>query len=240
MIKVVFENEDFCVVDKPAGLSFHQESAADGEKVPGLVQVCQSQWPQATLFPVHRLDKMTSGLVIFALNKATAQAFQTLFEQHHVEKYYVAISDAKPKKKQGWVKGDMVPARRGNWKLMPTKQNPAITRFVSQSTQPNERWFLLKPTTGKTHQLRVAMKSLGAPIMGDARYHASVQVQEMRGYLHAYALRFQLREVFYEFVCPPSFGERFLSDAAQEMLVQWSKPWQVFEPLTTPSSAQKA
>lgn len=221
---LVFEHGDFVLVDKAAGVNFHSE---DGEA--GLVvQVAQALGKE--VFPVHRLDKMTSGLVIFTLNKASAQAFQTLFENRKVEKYYLAIAKDKPKKKQGWVKGDMQPARRGSWKLCQTQDNPAVTQFISAVTQPKERWFLLKPHTGKTHQLRVALKSLGAPICGDARY-AKVELAQVedRGYLHAYALRFELNGEAFEFVQPPQSGARFVSEVAQAQLTSWRAPWAFFK-----------
>lgn len=229
MIEIVFQNEHFVLVNKPAGLGFHMEGVSEAEKVPGLVVLLQTQLDGETLFPVHRLDKMTSGLVLFALNKTTAQVFQRLFEQKEIEKYYLAIASEKPKKKQGWVKGDMLSARRGNWKLCKSQHNPAVTQFVSVSSQANERWFLLKPYTGKTHQLRVALKSLGAPIAGDERYQQLAQAKsEQRGYLHAYALRFKLYEQYYEFVCPPSEGERFIGQVAKRILLTWQAPWQAF------------
>lgn len=218
------------MVNKPAGLGFHSEADTAGEKQPGLAVLLQQQYELPELYPVHRLDKMTSGLVIFALNLPAAQRFQTLFEQREVEKYYLAISTHKPKKKQGWVKGDMVPARRGSWKLTTTQTNPAVTQFISQSCRPNERWFLLKPHTGKTHQLRVVLKSLGAPIAGDQRYDAMAKAQhEDRGYLHAYALRFEYDGEEYEFVLKPDQGERFLSDAADACLNEWQAPWRFFK-----------
>lgn len=195
----------------------------------GLVVQLQKQLQVDQLYPVHRLDKMTSGLLVFALNKPTAQAFQALFAQHKMQKFYLAISDHKPKKKQGWVKGDMQPARRGSWKLSKTLQNPAVTRFISTPLNPGERLFLLMPLTGKTHQLRVALKSLAAPICGDARYaQADEAKQEDRGYLHAYALQFSLFGQDYEFVCPPSVGERFLTAVCQAAIATWSQPWNQF------------
>ena len=79
-------------------------------------------------------------------------------------------------------------ARNGSYRLLRTLDNPAITRFWSRlDTSFGERLFLLKPHTGKTHQLRVAMKSLGAPIFGDTRYGGD---EADRTYLHAWALEF--------------------------------------------------
>ncbi|MBE0494678.1 MAG: TIGR01621 family pseudouridine synthase [Thiomicrospira sp.] len=222
-MNLIFENTDFVLLDKPAGLSFHSEQA------PGLVVLAQQQLGLPSLYPVHRLDKMTSGLVILAKNLAAAQAFQTLFEQREIEKYYLAISTHKPKKKQGWIKGDMLPSRRGSYRLATTMENPAITQFVSASLAPNERVFLVKPHTGKTHQIRVALKSLGAPISGDQRYQALAQAElEDRGYLHAYALRFSLFGENFAFVCPPTSGQRFVSNAFKVQCAAWNQPWKAF------------
>ena len=224
MIPIVFQNSDFVVVNKPAGLNFHTETS------PGLVVLVQQQLGLKEIYPVHRLDKMTSGLLILALNKKSAQAFQKLFESHQVEKFYIAISDQKPKKKQGWVKGGMVPARRGSWKLTKSNHNPAITQFISESIKPGERLFLLKPKTGKTHQLRVAMKSLSAAICGDKRYADSQKAAlEERGYLHAFAIRFSLYGHEFEFVVLPDSGCRFMQDKCQEILQTWQSPWQLIK-----------
>jgi len=224
VISIVYQNDDFVVVDKPAGLNFHSED------LPGLVVLVKQQLAVEEIYPVHRLDKMTSGLLILALHKAAAQAFQLLFESHQVEKFYIAVSDQKPKKKQGWVKGDMLPARRGSWKLTKTYENPAITQFISESIQPGERLFLLKPKTGKTHQLRVAMKSLSAPICGDERYADSVisRVEE-RGYLHAFAVRFTLFNQSYNFVSLPSNGTRFQQQLSLDILQKWQTPWNLIK-----------
>ena len=224
MIPIVFQNHDFVVVNKPEGLNFHSED------LPGLVVLVQQQLAISEIYPVHRLDKMTSGLVILALNKKTAQAFQRMFEKHEVEKFYIAISDQKPKKKQGWIKGDMVAARRGDWKLTKTMQNPAVTQFISESIQPGERIYLLKPKTGKTHQLRVAMKSISAPICGDYRYADKIKAnQEERGYLHAFAITFTLNAERFQFSCLPLTGSRFLEDKAKQITESWQSPWNIIK-----------
>ncbi len=221
-IRLVYENTDFALFCKPAGLNFHSEEEA------GFV-VQASRLLGRPLLPVHRLDKMTSGLVILTKNSETAKAFTAMFEAREIEKYYLAVSLRKPKKKMGWVKGDMHKARRGSWKLAKTANNPAVTRFVSAPLHENERAFLVKPYTGKTHQIRVALKSLGSPIAGDVRYADSAEAaKEERGYLHAYALRFTLGKETFVFVDPPVEGERFRSDAFASLLETWDSPWKFF------------
>jgi len=222
MIKILFENSDFLVALKNAGLNFHSE-----EEAGFVVQV--SQQLGVPLFPVHRLDKMTSGLIIFAKTSDVAAVFGKMFENREVEKYYLAISMRKPKKKMGWIKGDMGSARRGDYKLLTTMENPAITQFISCALRTHERFFLIKPHTGKTHQIRVALKSLGSPIAGDERYaQADEARKEARGYLHAYALRFHLNGEEFSFVSPPDEGERFVSDACKMQLDAWNQPWELF------------
>ncbi|MDD2267166.1 TIGR01621 family pseudouridine synthase [Sulfuricurvum sp.] len=221
-IRIVFDNPAFIIAHKSAGVNFHSE-----EEAGFVVQV--SQQLGIPLFPVHRLDKMTSGLVILAKTSETAAQFGKMFENREVEKYYLAISMRKPKKKMGWIKGDMSSARRGDYKLLTTMDNPAITQFISCALRTHERFFLIKPHTGKTHQIRVALKSLGSPIAGDERYAACDDARkEERGYLHAYALRFTLNGETFEFIAPPDEGERFLSNECKKQLEFWNQPRELF------------
>lgn len=224
-ISIIFQNNHFILVDKPAGLNFHSE-----DDKAGVIELIKQQEGIETLFPVHRLDKMTSGLLIVALNKATANQFLELFSERKIDKYYLAVSNSKPKKKQGWIKGDMLATRNGSWKLAKTMIKPAITRFISVSIQSGERLYLLKPETGKTHQLRVALKSISAPICGDQRYANRVEaIEEDRGYLHAYALKFNLAGHLFEFVRAPENGSRFLTKACRGKIEEWTKPWSLFK-----------
>lgn len=222
MIKILFEDSNFIIAVKNAGINFHSE-----EQAGFVVQV--SMQVGIPLFPVHRLDKITSGLVILAKSPEIAALFGKMFENRKVDKYYLAISMRKPKKKMGWVKADMGAARRGDYKLLPTMDNPAITQFISCALRTHERFFLIKPHTGKTHQIRVALKSLGSPIAGDERYAQSDEARkEDRGYLHAYALRFTLNGEEFSFVASPQEGERFISEECKAQLQQWAEPWVEF------------
>lgn len=123
MLEIVYRHTDFYIFNKPAGMSFHSETQA------GFV-VLAEQLCQEKLYSVHRLDKLTSGLLILARSSEAAARFTEMFSQKLINKVYLALSDQKPKKKQGWIKGDMVKARRGAYKLMTSLENPAITRFL--------------------------------------------------------------------------------------------------------------
>jgi tRNA pseudouridine32 synthase/23S rRNA pseudouridine746 synthase len=217
---IVFACDEFYVVNKPHDVSFHSE---DGE---GFFVLFEKQVNEK-LYPVHRLDKMTSGLVIVARTKQAAAEFGDLFSQKHkstLEKYYLAVAHGKPVKKQGWVKGDLVKARRGCYKLQKTMENPSVTRFQSQLIEPGLRLYLLQPITGKTHQLRVVLKSLSVPILGDERYGGE---HCERGHLHAYAIKFTFANTPYHFSVKPC-GGLFEHCETKKIIEQWHTPWHEF------------
>jgi tRNA pseudouridine32 synthase/23S rRNA pseudouridine746 synthase len=222
---IIADEVEFMLFYKPAGMDFHCE---DGNK--GFVALAKELTQRDALNSVHRLDKMTSGHILLAKSSQSANRFAVMFEKREIEKYYLALSTRKPKKKQGWIKADMAPSRRGSYKLLQTKNNPAITQFLSTSVRANERLFLLKPHTGKTHQIRVALKSIGAPIAGDIRYANSEEAKkEQRGYLHAYGVRFVLDGKEYCYTDMPREGERFVSEALRACVRErYNKPWELF------------
>ncbi|WP_321276982.1 TIGR01621 family pseudouridine synthase [Thiomicrorhabdus indica] len=218
---LVYDHPDFVIINKPAGMNFHGKQTENGY-ILGVADWAAKALNIEKLWSVHRLDKMTSGLLIFAKSSEAAAKFSELFQNHQIQKYYLALANQKPKKKQGWIKGDMEAARRGNYKLLPTKHNPAVTQFISTSIRPKLRLFLLKPHTGRTHQLRVALKSLGSPILGDKRYQEAKQASELdRGYLHAFALEFDWNHQEISVNCPPCFGEYFVLPETQQQIHQW-------------------
>lgn len=224
---LVFENEDVVVINKQCGINFHSE---DGEY--GVV-VAAEKALGCKLYSVHRLDKMTSGIILLAKSSQVAAQLTTLFTDHLVQKYYLAISDKKPKKKQGLIKGGMEKSRRSMWKLTKKKDNLAITQFFSYSLGEKQRLFIIKPHTGKTHQIRVALKSIGSAICGDPLYaeKGTSSVDYDRGYLHAYRIDFSLNNQHFSFTCEPLSGTLFHCDSYLKMfdelgdlaLLNWPK-----------------
>ena len=211
-LDIIYQTDDFIIIYKPCGLSVHKDQSEIG-----LTTLLAELLGVPQVWLVHRLDKVTSGLLILALNAESAVEFFRLFSEHHIQKFYLALSNQKPKKKQGLIVGDMQKARNGAWKLCQSKENPAITRFESVSCEPNLRLFILKPQTGKTHQLRVAMKSLGSPILGDALYGKNTENID-RTYLHAARLQFEFKGKAFDVFTPPKGGEWWHRDAVQSQI----------------------
>lgn len=231
--RVVFENKHAVVIDKPCGISHHSSGEEDGIlQIMRNLQDSDIEMYHGDLFSVHRLDRDTSGLLLFAKTKDAASFFGKQFAEKKVLKYYVAISNMKPKKKMGLVTGDMVPSRRSRQKLTRTQQDPARSRFISKSfdcglgvdsspeyaiystpSSPSLRAFLIQPLTGKKHQLRVMLKSLGSPALGDELYSTKdsfVNGKSDRCYLHACALQIAM---------PPSYNNRGESDSNVQLIL---------------------
>ncbi len=211
---LLYENDDFIVINKHADINFHSEDGEFG------VVVAVEKALACKLYSVHRLDKMTSGLLLLAKSSQIAAQLAALFSNHQIQKYYLAVSDKKPKKKQGLIKGGMEKSRRSMWKLTKQKNNLAITQFFSYSLENGKRLFVIKPHTGKTHQIRVALKSIGSAICGDPLYaEKSLQTGEYdRAYLHAYQIDFSLNNHDFSFQALAESGDLFHSESCVNKL----------------------
>jgi tRNA pseudouridine32 synthase/23S rRNA pseudouridine746 synthase len=222
LIEIVFEHQDFIVINKPPGIAVQNEVEQPGI----LPQVCE-QLGLSKLWLVHRLDKITSGLLILGKSERAAAEFGHMFEAHLIQKYYLAISRKKPKKKQGTVSGGMKKVRDGLWILDSSNTQRATTQFFSYGITPGSRLFVLKPLSGKTHQIRVMMKSLGSPILGDELYKGE---SADRTYLHAFALRFVYQQQDIDLCCLPQMGQAFNDEITQAKLSTLTAPWQLAWP----------
>ncbi|MBU44362.1 MAG: hypothetical protein CMN76_14165 [Spirochaetaceae bacterium] len=225
-VQLIQETEDYAVFYKPAGLVFFEDSPRM-DFLDEMRALCQDQANR--LFPVHRLDKVTSGVLLCAKGRKNANLLGNEFRFNRAEKVYVALSNRPGFKKAGMIVGDMEKSRRGSYKLLRTRDNPARTSFVSEPLNEQRtglRLMWVRPITGKTHQIRVALKSVGFAILGDPLYNAFSEArQEDRTYLHALALRFQFlgREFMVRQI--PLEGEEFLNPLCLETIKELKDPF---------------
>ena len=222
MFTLVYQHPDYLIINKHPDVSVHK----DDNEQPLLAAVAE-QTGDEKLYLIHRLDKMTSGLLLLGRNQQAASVLSGNFARRDVEKFYLAIGTKKPKKKQGVVIGDMTRSRRSSWKLESSKDNPAVTQFFSTAGGNGRRLFLCKPHTGKTHQIRVALRSVGSGIAGDMIYGCE---EVDRGYLHAYALRFPYQGEWCQFICVPDRGELWQTAEVRQALNEWQCPWELSWP----------
>ncbi|MFS1704345.1 TIGR01621 family pseudouridine synthase [Alteromonas sp. AMM-1] len=213
-MNILFSHPDFIVINKPPGITMHDPQH-------GVVQCVEQTHHLQSLHLVHRLDDGTSGCLILATNAQAAAHFEVLFRTHQVQKYYLALSDKKPKKKQGSIIGDMKNRRNGQHILLKSRENPAITQFHSVGFEGAPRAFIVRPLSGKTHQIRVALKSLGSPILGDTLYAGS---NADRMYLHAWGIAFSWHGKAINVFCSPEHGNAYVHADFSAWLSQQPNP----------------
>lgn len=200
--KVIYEDDNVIVVNKPAGLL----SEAKGE-------YC----PEKTLadygLVAHRLDRDTSGVMILAKNEEVQKFLKKQFQDRKVHKKYYAVIEGQPKLDEARIDLPMIRnMKRPTTFLVDANGKEAETFYKVLKTDSEHSLMELRPTSGRTHQLRVHMKYLGHPIVGDQVYGGE---KADRLYLHAGSLEITLpggkRQIF-EVKMPKEFNDVFRKD----------------------------
>jgi 23S rRNA (cytosine1962-C5)-methyltransferase len=185
---VIFEDEHLLVVNKPAGWNTHAPAPYAGEGIYDWLRHREPRW--ADLAIIHRLDKETSGVLVFGKTPLANKSLSEQFEQRKVTKRYLLVSDRPPPRGGLVVRSNI--ARDGErYTSLPTGAGgePAETRFKC-GTRNAERgtWEVgAEPHTGRTHQIRVHAAANGFPILGDTLYGGTPAT---RVFLHALEIRF--------------------------------------------------
>jgi len=187
-MQIIHIDEHILVVNKPAGLPV----LPDGweKDAPYLVKMLEEE--HGKVFIVHRLDKVTSGVIIFARNADTHRALNIQLEKHEAEKVYHAIMEGEPKWNEKTTKFPLRVNVGHKHRTMVDDKNgkPSETRFRILKRYPAAALAEAKPMTGRTHQIRVHAYALGHPLMGDILYGAEETSIIVRPALHAHSLTF--------------------------------------------------
>jgi 23S rRNA pseudouridine1911/1915/1917 synthase len=193
-LRVVYEDDDLLVVDKPAGLVVHPAPGhAEHTLVHGLLGLNRDlPGIGGVLRPgiVHRLDMDTSGLLAVAKTERGHASLSAQFASRTVKKGYLALVAPVLPSGQGLIDAPIGrdPRRRQQMAVV-ARGRPAQTRYRALGAAGRFTLALAMPLTGRTHQIRVHFASIGCPIVGDAVYGGALQVAP-RQFLHAAALRF--------------------------------------------------
>lgn len=191
-IRLVYEDDDIIVVHKGSGiLSVGTDNRSDGTAYSIVRNYLKNKDPHLKLFIIHRLDRDTSGLMMFAKNIEAKEAMQHNWNNMVLSRTYVAVVEGKVEKESGTVRSYL--AETSQYEVYST-QNPeegqlAITRYKRLDCRHGYSLMELSLDTGRKNQIRVHMKDLGHPIVGDRKYGAkSSPLRRMA--LHARTLRF--------------------------------------------------
>ncbi|AWH24391.1 pseudouridine synthase [Stenotrophomonas sp. YAU14D1_LEIMI4_1] len=187
MIHLHYIDEALLLAEKPAGLLSVPGRSEENQDC--VVTRLQAVCPDA--LTVHRLDQVTSGLLLHARGKAMQAALSMQFEQRQVGKRYEAVLQGLLADDAGYVDLPLIV----DWPNRPKQMvdhargKPALTRWqvLARDVEAGTTRVALEPVTGRSHQLRLHMASLGHPIVGDVLYGAALA---QRVHLHACALAF--------------------------------------------------
>ena len=214
-LPILYEDDDVIVVNKPSGLLTHAKGGLSDESTVAEIIRPKTSFATDTDRPgiVHRLDRDTSGLLIIAKNPESAAHLQRQFAERTAKKTYIAITDGKPKLNAAKIDLPIGrnPSAPSTFRIDPNGK-PAQTTYHVLAENDAQSLVELKPTTGRTHQLRVHLTHLNAPILGDRVYGKSSDCRMM---LHAQKLEVALpsgeRKVF-EAIIPDEFKKFFPED----------------------------
>ncbi|MES2273619.1 MAG: RluA family pseudouridine synthase, partial [Chlamydiota bacterium] len=193
-LEILYEDEYLLAINKPAGMVVHPAPGHwSGTFVNALLGHCQNIAPGTDpLRPgiVHRLDKDTTGVLVAAKTTAAHQNLIELFSNRQMEKLYLAICSGRPQNGVVNLPIGRHPVHRKEMTVLPDGRE-AITELQVAAFNDQSSLVLIRPRTGRTHQIRVHLKHLGCPILGDPVYGKRSDLQgPNRQLLHAYRLAF--------------------------------------------------
>ena len=195
-LHILYQDEHIMVVNKPSGLLSVPGRAPENKD--SLMTRIQADHPAAE--SVHRLDMATSGVIVVALNKAAERELKRQFREREPKKQYIARIWGHPEKAEGLVDLPLIcdwPNRPKQKVCFETGKAAQTEYEVLEYAPDNTARILLKPITGRSHQLRVHMQALGHPILGD-RFYATPEALAMAPRLQLHAERLTITH--------PAFG----------------------------------
>jgi len=204
---ILFEDEGLVVVNKPAGVAVHGGS---GLSLGMIEALRKTRSDLAYLELVHRLDKDTSGCLLFAKKRSILRAIQQAFAEREVSKIYWVLMANRwegPKKQlvtEPLLKNTLKSGER--FVVVSASGKPSETGFRLLENYREACWVEATPKTGRTHQIRVHAAFMGHPVVGDPKYGKQEQVadtEKNRLYLHARAIAFNLNGVNHRFEADP-------------------------------------
>tara|TARA_B100001996_G_scaffold337942_1_gene290116 strand:+ start:417 stop:1334 length:918 start_codon:yes stop_codon:yes gene_type:complete len=191
-------NPNFAVINKPSGIAVQSGT----KSVKNILDILKGtkEFLNTKPFTVHRIDKETTGLLIVAKNRKYAQLFTSLFRLRKIHKSYLGIVVGSFDKTSGILRDNLF-YFEGDKKV----KSLAITHFKSLDSNNKYSLLLLKPETGRKHQLRKQLLLHGHPILGDLKYRTGLIRNKNKSslMLHAYKISFMIDNIKYNYVSIP-------------------------------------
>jgi 23S rRNA pseudouridine955/2504/2580 synthase len=202
-LDIIFQDDNLLVLNKHPDTVVHTGSGYNAGRT--LMDVAKSYWGQDKFLSlVHRLDRDTSGVLVFALNRQTMMEASRLFRGHKIRKVYLALSAGRPPAASGKIEKSLVKITdHFQHRVIVSENNPAalkaLTLYKVIQRLPGYVLLEAEPATGRTHQIRVHLASIGCPVLGDETYGdpaANLKAREQfnltRQFLHCRELEINL------------------------------------------------
>ena len=190
--RVAYEDKDLLVIDKPAGVVVHPGvGRAEGTLVQALAGRVAGGPPERAGV-VHRLDRDTSGLLLFARSEAVLAALQAALRAREITREYLALVEGRPPARRGTIDAPLGRDRRVRTRISTDTDDPheAVTHFAVERALPEDTLLRVTLETGRTHQIRAHLLAIGFPVVGDPEYGGAKKYGLSRQFLHAERLAF--------------------------------------------------
>jgi 23S rRNA pseudouridine1911/1915/1917 synthase len=188
-IHVVYEDKNIIVINKPGGLlSVPLDTGSEANAL----EAIRDYYPSSRIFPVHRIDKDTSGILIFARGKTSTKLLNEMFKKHNLRRVYIAVVLGNLSSDKGTWKSKLIEGKDYlvHSTRIPDQGQLAITHFSVMKRSKKYSFLKLILQTGKKHQIRVHCREAGHPIVGDKKYGSREGSPVSRMCLHSHHIEF--------------------------------------------------
>ncbi len=201
-LPIIYEDDHMLAINKPYGIAVHKVSPTDPQDTIADILVRERPYlagvGESPLRPgiVHRLDKETSGVMLIAKDQSTFEYLKNLFQTHQIHKEYLALVSGSPKEPTGTIDAPLGKLGTKQTTQIKGKRElvvrEAVTDYEVQKTFADYSLIRVMPRTGRTHQIRVHLKHIGCPLVGDKLYAPKKPMPPGldRLFLHAWKLQF--------------------------------------------------
>ncbi|MCM8760662.1 MAG: RluA family pseudouridine synthase [Candidatus Omnitrophica bacterium] len=184
--KIIYEDDYLIVVDKPAGMLVIPTPKKETNTLTTILnKELDSRGIEANAYPCHRIDRDTSGLIIYAKGKATQRLIMEKFRSRDIKKAYIAFVQGRVKKDFDTIKTSIYNRKKG-------RKEEAVTAYRVLQRRNGYTVIEAEPVTGRTNQIRIHMKGIGHPLVGESVYafRKDYALKFKRAALHAARLEF--------------------------------------------------
>ncbi len=196
--EILYEDNHLIAINKPAGFLVQGDRTGDETILEVLKQYIKKTYNKpgdVFLAPNHRLDRPVSGVLLFSKTSKALGRVNELFRENRIQKQYLAITEGIPEKLEGRLTDYIAKNRKKNISFTTTKGKYDAKKCVLSYTVTkviNHKCLIeVRPETGRSHQIRIQLASMGTPIIGDLKYNAEQKMEDRSIALHCRSLEFE-------------------------------------------------